>query len=161
MHQYIQWMYRERLILILDWWYKTYGICLNSFVEVHLATNLMAEMHFWSKIKLTKKIISFMITRNPVGLNCRIHQLHLCRGIRTSLPLNDLDINTKWSDGEAPLLELWGMWSIFSLPLGITTKAQSAWAVSLWRSKTLTNECLIYYAKLSDGEVLILELWGM
>ena len=43
----------------------------------------------------------------PVGRGCRIHRLHLCRGVR--LP--------KQSDGEVPvMLELWEMRSTHSLP---------------------------------------------
>ena len=60
---------------------------------------------------------TFSYISSSVGWGCRIHQLHLCRGIR--LPLNKcLGYDLKQSDGEAPvLLELWGMWGTSSLPL--------------------------------------------
>ena len=50
----------------------------------------------------------------PVGWGCRIHQLHLCRGVR---PPNECPgYDTKQSDGEVPvMLELWGMQSTHSL----------------------------------------------
>ena len=53
----------------------------------------------------------------PVGWGCRIHRLHLCRGVRT--PTNECPYyDTKQSDGEVPLmLRLWGMRSTPSLPL--------------------------------------------
>ena len=55
----------------------------------------------------------------PVGWGCRIHWLHLCRGLR--LPPNKCPgYDTKQSDGEVPaVLELWGIWntpSLLSLP---------------------------------------------
>ena len=52
----------------------------------------------------------------PVGWGCRIHRLHLCRGLR---PPNDCPkFDTKQSDGEVPvMLELRGMQSTPSLPL--------------------------------------------
>ena len=47
---------------------------------------------------------------------CRIHRLHLCRGVKLSNEC--LEYNTKKSDGEASvLLELWEMLSTPSLPL--------------------------------------------
>ena len=52
----------------------------------------------------------------PVSWSCRIHWLHLCRGVR--LPPNEGPrYDTKQSDGEVPaMLKLWGMPSIPSLP---------------------------------------------
>ena len=53
----------------------------------------------------------------PVGWGCKIHQLHLCRGVRPphyECPRYD----TKQSDGEFPvMLGLWGMQSTSSFPL--------------------------------------------
>ena len=53
----------------------------------------------------------------PVSWGCRIHWLHLCRGVRP--PPNECPgYDTKQSDGEVPaMLELWGMRSTPSLPL--------------------------------------------
>ena len=52
----------------------------------------------------------------PVDWSCRIHRLHLCRGVK---PRNECTrYDTKQSDGEVPvMLELWGMRSTPSLPL--------------------------------------------
>ena len=44
----------------------------------------------------------------PVGCDCRIHRLLLCRGVRPS-PNKCPEYDTKQSDGEVPaMLELWG-----------------------------------------------------
>ena len=53
----------------------------------------------------------------PVGWDCKIHQLFLCKGVR--LPPQRMSwYDTKQSDGEVPvmMLELWGMRSTPSLP---------------------------------------------
>ena len=52
---------------------------------------------------------------SPVSWGCRIHRLHLCRGIRPP-PNKCLGYNTKQSDGAVPvMLELWGTRSSPSL----------------------------------------------
>ena len=51
----------------------------------------------------------------PVGWGSRIHQLLLCRGVKT--PNECPEYDTKESDGEVPaMLELWGIWSTLLLP---------------------------------------------
>ena len=54
----------------------------------------------------------------PVGWGCKIHLLLLCRVVRP-IPINECSgYDTKWSDGEVPvMLGPWGIWSIPSLPL--------------------------------------------
>ena len=51
-----------------------------------------------------------------VGWGCRIHWLHLCKGVRS--PPNECPgYDTKQSDGEVPvMLEFWGIQSTPSLP---------------------------------------------
>ena len=52
----------------------------------------------------------------PVRWGCRIHWLHLCRGVRLP-PYECPGYDTKQSDGEVPaILELWGMQSTPLLP---------------------------------------------
>ena len=52
----------------------------------------------------------------PVGWGCRIHWLHLCRGVRPP-PNVHPGYDTKQSDTEVPvMLELWGMQSTPLLP---------------------------------------------
>ena len=52
----------------------------------------------------------------PVGWSCRIHWLHLCRGLR--LPNECSRYYIKQSNREAPIIpEFWRMWSTPSLPL--------------------------------------------
>ena len=54
----------------------------------------------------------------PVGWGCRIHWLHLFRGVRPPPPNECPGYDTKQSDREVPaVLELWGMRSTPSLPL--------------------------------------------
>ena len=52
----------------------------------------------------------------PVGWDCRIHRLHLCKGVRA--PPNECPVyDTKLSDGEVSVIfELWVMRSTPSLP---------------------------------------------
>ena len=51
-----------------------------------------------------------------VGWGCRIHHQYLFRGVRP--PPNECPgYDTKQSDSEAPVLELWRMWITPSLPL--------------------------------------------
>ena len=53
----------------------------------------------------------------PFGWGCRIHRLHLCRGVRL-YPNECPGYDTKQSDGGVPvILELWRMQSTPSLPL--------------------------------------------
>ena len=53
---------------------------------------------------------------NPTDWGCRIHRLHLCRGVTpTGKECPGYDI--KQSDGEALVLKLWGMWRTPSVPL--------------------------------------------
>ena len=64
----------------------------------------------WSSSKKMKQI-----TACPVDWSCRIHQLHLCKGVRPSNECPGYD--TKQSDGEIPaMLELCRMWSTPLLP---------------------------------------------
>ena len=50
------------------------------------------------------------------GRGSRIHRLHLCRWVRL-LSQRVSCYDTKLSDGEVPVPELWGIWSTPSLPL--------------------------------------------
>ena len=53
----------------------------------------------------------------PISWDCRIHRLHLCRGVRHPFQWVSC-YDTIQSDGEVPgTLELWRMWSTPSLPL--------------------------------------------
>ena len=63
-----------------------------------------------------KYIHIFKHIYSTVGYVCRIHRLHLCSGLRP-LPNEFPGHDTKLSDGEALVLDLWGMWSTLLLPL--------------------------------------------
>ena len=59
----------------------------------------------------------YIIITYPIGKGYRIHQLLLCRGIRSLTPNECSGYDTKQSDVEVPaMLELWGMRSTPSLP---------------------------------------------
>ena len=55
----------------------------------------------------------------PIGWDCRIYQLYLCKGVKPppTHPNVCPEYDTKLSDGGAPVLELWGIWSIPPLSL--------------------------------------------
>ena len=83
--------------------------------------------------------------------SCRIHQLHLCSGVRRP-SLNECPgYNNKPSDSEAPALEIWGMRSTPSLPLlpgplwsGVVTPDR---VLSMgWANKWLMLNCDCYRA---------------
>ena len=71
-------------------------------------TSMGTDTTFWSEAEMPIYIC-------PVSWGCRIHWLHLCRGVRPPKRVSWYD--TKQSDGEVPaMLELWGMRSTPSLP---------------------------------------------
>ena len=72
-----------------------------------------------SEKKNKNKLLCTDAFNSSGGCSYRVHQLHLCRGVRLPPHLNKCPrYDTKQSDDEAPvMLELWGMWSIPSLPL--------------------------------------------
>ena len=89
--------------------------CSEATMDSHLMQpacicHLMSRM--WAYTLLT--IFKRMITSDCWG--CRIHQMHLCRGIR--FPLNKCPgYDAKQSDGEASVtLKLWRMLSTPLLP---------------------------------------------
>ena len=97
---------------------------LNKIVSLRLLVLLIAgenlnSMHF----KYKEASLKMFCTSNkhdhcPVDWDCRIHRLHLCRGVTPPPPNEYPGYDTKRSDGEAPvMLGLWGMWSTPSLPL--------------------------------------------
>ena len=50
----------------------------------------------------------------PFGWNCRIRQVHLCRGVWPPPPTCVLDMTLKHL---SKVLDIWGMWSTPTLPL--------------------------------------------
>ena len=94
------------------------SLIIRSFTAV--SSTLVRWSYLWAEVQLlyciapAERAVSKM--NCPVGWGCRIHWLHLCRGVR--LPPNECpDYDTKQSDGEVPaMLELWGMRSTPSLP---------------------------------------------
>ena len=63
------------------------------------------------RLNVCKQMTGVILLLGPVGWGCRIHQLHLYRGVRPLLN-KCLGYDTKQSDGEASvMLELWRMQS--------------------------------------------------
>ena len=86
--------------------------CPRNFFLTWFSVFSLYELSFWLRLNVANPYLAC-----PVGWDCRIHRLHLCRGVRP--PPNECpEYDTKQSDGEVPvILELWGMWSTPSLPL--------------------------------------------
>ena len=77
--------------------------------------NKMAKLCNSYRTNIYRTILACCLAQSAGG-GCRIHWLHLCRGIRP-LPNECPGYDTKQSDGEVPaMLELWGMRSTPSLP---------------------------------------------
>ena len=112
------------ILLLLQDWYRTTSrhqiilVSLHSFTYVNLIQRRLFStsqpLAAWHKARAQSDMMSssyfprlpFFVC--PVGWGCRIHQLHLCRGIRFSNECPRYD--AKESDGEASvMLELWGM----------------------------------------------------
>ena len=84
---------------------------------------IRASSTTWSWLSLTFYLVSntiYLVSNCPVGGYCRIHRLHLSRGVRphsSKCPWHD----NKQSHGEIPvMLELWGIRStpsLLSLPV--------------------------------------------
>ena len=78
------------------------------------------HLHFFFQYRwfIHNYIVSCVSNINnwPVIWGCWIHPLYLCEGLR-SLANDCPEYDTRQSDGEASVLELWGIWSTSSLPL--------------------------------------------
>ena len=89
----------------------------SKYLQGHLAHIALMSLRLtltrtaWALI--SARLLPFLC---PVGWGCRIHWLHLCRGVRP--PPNECPgYDTKQSDGEDPaMLELWGVRRTPSLP---------------------------------------------
>ena len=93
------------------------GYCTN--VKVSSFTDYFT--HSWRKKSCIHDFPKGITTNHPVIWGCRIHRLHLCRGVRHLLTYTHQWVSwydIKQSDGEPPvMLDLWGMWSTLLLSL--------------------------------------------
>ena len=89
--------------------------CVASEVRYPLNTFILGKYHLGKGMNPFISILPLLFFNKN---RCRIHRLHLCRGVRPP-PHNECPgYDTKQSDGEVPAeLELWGMRSTPSLPL--------------------------------------------
>ena len=97
-------------------------ICLHPrFYKIFVFFSVQTVVYFSSIIndcKVTTSVLKCLTHYHffPVGWDCRIHRLLLCRGVRPP-PNVCPGYDNKQSDGEVPaMLELWGMRSTPSLP---------------------------------------------
>ena len=86
----------------------------------------------WGLNKLQHIDPQFLCLYCPVSWGCRIHWLHLCRGVRPPPPNECPRYDTKQSDGERvpAVLELWGMRStpfIAIAPRSTLARSGSTW----------------------------------
>ena len=98
-------------------WTELFAIELFFTLKLYLCWTELFEILYLKIIRIRLKylIISYCIFC-PVSWGCRIHWLHLCRGVRPP-PQRVSWYDTKQSHGEVPaVLELWGMRSTPSLP---------------------------------------------
>ena len=104
--------------------HKYFSLFSHLFLFIHYIqkkNNLILVVRFccflldWKHIHIFFFLLLVYLYHFFVGWGCRIHWLHLCRGVR--LPNECSGYDTKQSDGEASvMLELWGMQSTPSLP---------------------------------------------
>ena len=132
-------------------------------------TNCICNKHFTSLVKLLsardqvrnacvkaaiyfrfrcKRIwTSVTLLRCPVGWGCRIHRLHLCRGVRSPTPNECPGYDTKKSDGEiSVMLELRDMRSTPILP---------SLPGALWPWVVAHDKGTIYGLNITNGTLML------
>ena len=106
-------------------------VCVYTYTHTHIHTYVHKHTHIYIYIYIYNACVSFCvcvcacigvhiyiyiyiyILDCPVGWGCRIHWLHLCRGVRP--PFNECPgFDPKQSDGEVPVTQ--GLWRIRSTP---------------------------------------------
>ena len=89
---------------------------LYALTEYHVYLHFLCCFFRGFSFFFFKQLYEVFSCSSPIlSWGCKICQMHLCSGVRSlpECPGND----TKRSDSEVPVLALWGMWSIPSLPL--------------------------------------------
>ena len=84
------------------------SICLNIYLVWQCLWSWMDQQT--NPFTFPHQIINrgILFNLSSVGWRCRIHRLHLCREVRTSPHPTATGYDTKWSDGEVPVvLSLW------------------------------------------------------
>ena len=112
---------RADMILLIVINQVSEDLCIHSLIYIKYTNivirNFLSNIQFVDFYQLVQKTVANLkyfdcvVTQAncPVSWGCRIHWLHLCRGIRP--PANECPwYDTKQSGGEFPtVLELWGM----------------------------------------------------
>ena len=110
----------------------------SRLFEIWKAKGIIIACHKWYGNILFLLIDRWLnIDYRLVSGGCRIHRLHLCRGVRSHKRVSWNDL--KQSDGEAPIiLELWGIQSTPSLP----SFTYPLWPGVVAPNRVLTNNML-------------------
>ena len=104
-------------------WYSFIYTCIHSVLVLEKENSEFTPHVLHLKLNICQillvglgldKYIHGSNIKGLVGWGCKLHQLHLCRKVR---PNKCPGYDTKPSDVEAPLLELWEIWNTSSLPL--------------------------------------------
>ena len=108
-NHYINFITFDISTLFFSWFALLKLGCVLYTCASYIPSNTI-YINIYIRVSLTLLFLS-------VDWGCRIHRLHLCRGVRP--PSHECPgYDTKQSDGKVPVvLELWGMRSTPSLPL--------------------------------------------
>ena len=77
--------------------------------------NLFLLLFIYSLSLCISSSMQSSLLASPVSWSCTIHQLHLCKQV--GFPNECIGYGIKQCYDEAPVLEIWKMWSTLSLPL--------------------------------------------
>ena len=101
-----------KVILVEEqqWYYLTHCWGDKRFYDIPLKYSFKSECN-------SSTCVQSHLFCSPVNWGSRIYWLHLCRGVGLSTPNECYRYDTTQSDGKAPVLKIWGMLTISSLPL--------------------------------------------
>ena len=105
-------------MFIEEWQQKQGEVNINLIDKFSLTIQrwyIFILKHYTGYFKNFDIIQDVLGVSSPVSWGIKIDWLHLSRGVSSPSPHPGYD--TKPSDDEAPILELWWMWSTHSLPL--------------------------------------------
>ena len=89
----------------------------GKHIYTYLRMNIYIIYTFQKRIKTHDSVLHGRSSRSLVSWNSRIHWLYFWWGVKRRPSINCPRYDTKPSDEEVAVLELWGMWSTCSLLL--------------------------------------------
>ena len=133
---FLQFPCKDEVLILLFTFFRFYsGIsrtAKSTILKVLFFCWLSLGLVFWPSLG------DPVVCQSPIFpfWGCRIHRVHLCRGVRPP-PNNECPrSDTKQSDGDVPvMLELWGIWSAPLFP---------SFPGPLWSGVVATDMCPIY-----------------